>query len=222
MAKEYKTKILMTENVTHDVKRFILEKPEGFKFIPGHSIMMSINTPNWKNESRSFTMTSTNEDRVVEFTIKRYDEHEGVTKALHTLNPGDELILADMFGSVRYNNPGIWLAAGAGITPFLAIFRQLYKENKLKGNRLIYSNKTHADIINEQELIKLFGEDLTLILTREERQGYKSSRINEEFIKEEIKNFDQDFYVCGPDQFIIDIRKALKKMKANAQVLSFE
>jgi hypothetical protein len=37
-------KIISVESVTHDVKRFTIQKPEGFKFIPGQATEVSINT----------------------------------------------------------------------------------------------------------------------------------------------------------------------------------
>lgn len=222
MAQEQIVRILLIEEVTHDVKRFIVEKPEGFTFIPGHSCLISINTQELRDEKREFSFTSTNEDLALEFHIKRYDEHDGITKKMHLLKPGDELIIADVFGTVRYKgSPGVWIAAGAGLTPFLGIFRQLKKEGRLSGNKLIYSNKLHKDIINEQELIQLFEKDLVLVLTREKKESYQYGRISQELIKKHIKDFSCDFYICGPDQFVSDIKKILSGLKANADVLSF-
>jgi ferredoxin-NADP reductase len=44
-------KIISVESVTHDVKRFTIQKPEGFKFIPGQATEVSINTPALKMKS---------------------------------------------------------------------------------------------------------------------------------------------------------------------------
>jgi ferredoxin-NADP reductase len=44
-------KIVSVESVTHDVKRFTIQKPEGFKFIPGQATEVSINTPALKMKS---------------------------------------------------------------------------------------------------------------------------------------------------------------------------
>ena len=218
---EYIVKILTIRTETHDVKRFFLEKPLGFQFVPGHSLMISINTPELKNEKREFSMTSLNDDKILEFAIKRYDNHNGITKKLHALKAGDELILSDIFGSIRYKNPGIWIAAGAGITPFLAIFRQLEKDNKLEGNILLFSNKEHKDIICERELNLIFKDKCIFTLTRESKEGYENSRIDIEFLKKHIKDFNQDFYVCGPDEFVNSIKKALAEMKAKTHILAF-
>lgn len=57
---EYKVKILEASYISHDVKRFITEKPEGYHFIPGQGTDISINLPDWKDKLRPFTFTSLN------------------------------------------------------------------------------------------------------------------------------------------------------------------
>ncbi len=217
----YIVKILAMRDETHDVKRFILEKPAGFSFVPGHSMLIAINKPGLEEERREFSMTSVNDDKVLEFTIKRYDEHDGITKKLHALEPGDELIISDMFGSVRYKNQGVWIAGGAGITPFLAIFRQLHKENKIENNVLFFSNKEHRDIICERELKLIFGKNAVFTLTREKKEDYEFGRINQEMLKRYTFSFDKDFYVCGPDAFVHEMKQALAVLKATAQIVEF-
>src|SRR5688572_24080770 len=121
-------KITETSYVTHDAKRFVLEKPPGLTFIPGQSVNVSINLPEWKDKLRPFTFTSLPEDDHVEFIIKIYRNSNGVTQKLESINRGDELILHDVFGELRYREKGVFIAAGSGITPFLSSFRSLYKK----------------------------------------------------------------------------------------------
>ena len=120
-------RILMTEFVTHDVKRFIVERPEGYDFLPGQATEMSINIPGYEEEKRPFTFTSLTEDLVLEFTIKGYPR-DGVTQKLHELHPGNELIRRDVWGTIDFKHPGVFIAGGAGITPFIAILRRLRAE----------------------------------------------------------------------------------------------
>jgi ferredoxin-NADP reductase len=218
-------KILRIEQETHDVKRFIVEKPEGYKFIPGQATDVSINKLKWKNEERSFTFTSLNEQPYLEFIIKKYEEHNGVTNELHKLIIGDELIIREVFGTINYKGNGVFIAGGAGITPFIAILRQLNKENKLKGNKLIFSNKTSKDIILEKEFKEMFKdnpEDLILTLTVEINEDYENKMIDEEFLKLKIKDFKQNFYICGPDKMMKDLKNILNKLGAKTDLVVFE
>ena len=49
--------LLMSEFITHDVKRFVVSKPSGFAFQPGQGVELAINQPEWKEECRPFTPT---------------------------------------------------------------------------------------------------------------------------------------------------------------------
>ena len=215
-------KVIESNFINHDVKRFVVEKPEGFDFIPGQAVNISINEPEWKKELRPFTFTNEKETKNLEFIVKIYNEHKGVTNKLAGVNSGDELILHDVFGAIHFEKPGIFIAAGTGITPFLAIFRDLYKKNKLRGNKLIFVNKTALDIIAFNELNRMFKQDIMHVLTREGVVGFKGKRIDRKFLIENIADFSQHFYVCGPSDFVEDILRILKDLGASSDSLVFE
>jgi len=219
---EHIVKILKTENVTHDVKSFRVQKPDGYSFTPGQATEASINKPELKDEKRPFTFTSLNDDAELEFTIKIYKERDSVTKALDELKEGDEIIIHDVWGAIHYKSPGVFIAGGAGVTPFIAIFRQLYKDGKIEGNRLILSNKTEKDIILKDEFEKMLGKDFYNTLTREKSDKYDNRKIDENFLKELVKDFNQNFYVCGPDKFVEDIQVILEKLGTSTDSIVLE
>src|SRR5512143_3317014 len=145
-------KLLMSQFVTHDVKHLIVSKPAGFSVVPGQGVELAINRPGLREQGRPFTPTGLAEDGVLEFTIRAYPAHAGVTQALHQLAPGAELLMSDPFGTIHYQGPGVFIAGGAGITPFLAILRDLARKGEADGQALIFSNKTPRDVICEKEL----------------------------------------------------------------------
>lgn len=210
-------KIISVQPVTHDVKRFRIEKPAGYQYTPGQATDVAINKTGWENELRPFTFTSLNNNEWLEFTIKRYEDHNGVTNLLHQLAEGDELLIHDVWGAIEYKGPGYFIAGGAGITPFIAILRELHQQNNLTGNVLFFSNKTASDIIYRQELAAMLGENVHFILTREQH-----IHINKEFLQSNIPDFNQHFYVCGPDKMITDVNAALEQLGATADSLVFE
>jgi len=112
-------RILEIEEVTHDVKCFRMEKPAGYQFVPGQATDVAINKPGLEEEKRPFTFTALNAAPYLEFTIKGYPDHHGVTQQLHQLQPGDELIIEDAWVPIEYKSPGYFIAGGAGITPFV-------------------------------------------------------------------------------------------------------
>ncbi len=220
--KQYIVKIKEAGFITHDVKRFVVERPPGYNFIPGQATEVSVNTPEWKNEKRPFTFTGLKEWNYLEFLIKIYPKHNGVTKELGKANVGDELIIRDVFGAILFKRPGVFIAAGTGITPFIAIFRDLKKKKKLFGNRLIYSNKMASDIILHAELLKMFENNFLSVITREHIIGFLGKRIDRDFLIEKIRDFSQYFYVCGPDEFVSRITGHLQDLGADSESIVIE
>jgi len=227
---EFIVKILEIKHVTHDVKRFRVEKPSGYSFHPGQATELSVNRPGWEEAKRPFTFTCLTEDPYLEFTIKRYPERHGVTDLLHQLRPGDEVILRDVWGAIEYKRAGCFIAGGAGITPFLAIFRQLDHQKAVTGNTLFFSNKTAADVIEEEQLRSILGQNAVFILSQvkkggnpqEKKDGYLYGRIDADFLRKHITDFRQPFYICGPDPMIHEISGLLTGMGASPETLVFE
>jgi ferredoxin-NADP reductase len=219
---EHTVRINHIENVTHNVKRFQFEKPAGFHFTPGQAADVSINKDGWREEKRPFTFTALNEWSFLEFTIKMYSDHPGVTNELNTLQPGDELIISDAWGAIEYKGPGYFIAGGAGITPFIAILRQLHKENKLAGNKLFFSNKTSRDIILQEELTAMLNGDAIYVITDKLDKNYYNGYIDETFLEKNVDDFNKHFYLCGPDKMIKDLQGILEKLGAVPEALVFE
>jgi len=219
---DFTVTLMMSEFVTHDVRRFIVTRPEGFEFEPGQGVELAIAAPEWQDQSRPFTPTSLKDDQVLEFTIKAYPEHNGVTRALHQLRPGDNLLMSKPFGTIRYKGPGVFIAGGAGITPFIAIVRDLARKQKLAHQGMIFSNKTPADIICEKELRHAFGDKLVLTCTQSAAPGYAQRRIDKEFLTEHVTDFNQQFYLCGPPGFMDAVTAALRDLGVEADSLVFE
>ena len=139
-----------------------------------------------------------------------------VTQQLGLLRPGDELILHDVWGAIQYKGEGTFIAGGAGVTPFIAIFRQLYEEKAIGGNKLLCSNKTVGDIILKDEFSEMLGGNFINTITGENAAGYDHSRIDEAYLTEKIQDFNQEFYICGPDEMIGAVQQALNNLGASA------
>jgi ferredoxin-NADP reductase len=218
---EHIVKILGIEQVTHDVKRFLVEKPEGYSFIPGQATEVSINTPELKDEKRPFTFTCLNREPFLEFTIKIYPTHNGITNELGKLKPGAELIIRDVWGAISYKGKGVFIAGGAGITPFISIFRDLRAKNEISGNRLIFANKTKADIILENELRDMLGDAFINILSDEKDNSYFHGMITENFLKDNIDD-SRNFYLCGPPPMMDTVKKQLASLGVGENSITLE
>ncbi len=219
----YNVTIRDVKEITRDVNQYTFEKPEGYEFEPGQATEVAIDKDGWRDEKRPFTFTSLSEDPHLQFTIKIYPDHNGVTEQIGKLSEGDSFIIDDPWGTIQYKGPGVFLAGGAGVTPFIAIFRDLYKRGEIDGNRLIFSNKTAKDIILEKEFRKILGDNFLNTLTDvEESDQYLTEFMDKEFIETHIDDFDQNFYVCGPPKFVTDISTYLQELGADTEGIVFE
>ena len=219
---EHIVKIISVDQVTHDVKRFRFEKPAGYSFIPGQATDVSINIPEWKNEKRPFTFTCLNKESYLEFTIKIYPSHKGVTNELGKIKPGAELIIRDVWGAISYKGKGVFIAGGAGITPFISILRDLHTKNEIPGNTLIFANKTKADIILEDELRSLLGNSFINILSDEKADGYFHGMVSKNFLKSTVDDLNRKYYVCGPQPMIDAVLKQLADLGVGENSITLE
>jgi ferredoxin-NADP reductase len=214
-------KVLETEMLTHNVKRFRLDKPAGLIFIPGQATELAINKPGLENEFRPFTFTSLPDENTIEFIIKMYTGHNGMTENLANVNAGDEIILNDVFGTINYQGPGLFIAAGAGITPFIAIFRNLYKKNELKGNTLLFANRTEEDIILKDELEKMLGDNYINIIEKGKDENAPPKFIGKDLIAQHYRE-GLNYYICGPEKFTLTMMNYLMELGADKSIIIIE
>jgi len=215
-------KILDTVRVTHNVRQYRLERPAGYTFTPGQAIEVSIDREGWRDRKRPFTFTALPDAEQLEFTIKSYFDHAGVTNELWSLGAGDSLILRDVWGTIQYKGSGTFIAGGAGVTPFIAILRHLKATGKIAGNRLIVSNRTEKDIILRDEFEAMDGLDIIWTVTGEPGSTLLQERIDADFLKRHVPDLDQNFYLCGPDPMVDDLRALLEAAGADVGNVTWE
>lgn len=215
-------RIRKVESVTHNVRRFTLDRPDGIEFVSGQAAEVSVNKPGWEGELRPFTFTSLAHWDFLEFTTKIYPDHHGVTGQLGKLVAGDELIIHDVFGTIHYVQEGTFIAGGAGVTPFISIFRQLQHDGKLGSNRLIFSNRTTKDIILKEEFEKMPGARFINVISDENTEKYYNGRIDAEFLLSTVKDFSGYFYICGPDAMVEGLQRTLVELGASESRIIIE
>lgn len=215
-------KILDTVPVTHNVRHYRLERPKNYNFSPGQATEVSIDRDGWQDKKRPFTFTCLPDADMLEFTIKSYFDHSGVTNELWSLGAGDRLILRDVWGTIQYRGPGTFIAGGAGVTPFIAILRHLNASGKIAGNRLIVSNQTEKDIILREEFEAMKGLDILWTVTNDARSKLLQERIDADFLRRHVGNFEQNFYLCGPDPMVGQLRGFLEDLGADVSNVTWE
>lgn len=117
-------------------------------------------------------------------------------------------------------------AAGSGITPILSFGKKLKLQNGKM--HLFYGSKTESDIIFKKDLDKLSNAvDTKYFLSRETKSGYEVGKLTKEAILEIIKtNLDllkaDGFYLCGPEEMIMNASEVLKTLGVSEDKINFE
>lgn len=217
-----KVNIKSIKRLTHDVLEITTTKPKDCEFKPGQAIRMAVCKNGWKDEDRPFTFTSLPSDEGLEFIIKIYPSHNGMTEQLYNLTITDELSLEKIYGAIEYKGKGIFLAGGAGITPFISILKDLQTKNELVGNSLVFANKTEKDIFLQDWLNNVLGENYRNILSEEKKENYLYGQIDKDFLKENITDYAQYFYVCGPPKMSESIIENLQDLGVDKKYIVAE
>jgi ferredoxin-NADP reductase len=212
-------KIKSISHINYNVLQIVTEKPEHFNFKPGQATEISINRNGWQAEKRPFTFTSLPESEFLEFTIKIYPIHKNVTDQMDELVVNDELILHEVFGTISYKGEGVFIAGGAGVTPFICILRSLQSKNKIGNNKLIVANNIKDEIILEEEFKEMLGDNVINILTHENINGYSHGLITEDFLREHITDTSRYVYLCGPPPMMDAVEKQLVNLNIDEKLI---
>lgn len=219
---EYKITVKHIEHINHNVLHLTTNKPEGYSFSPGQAAEIAIDSDKWRDKKRPFTFTSLPEDSQLEFVIKVYPEHNGVTEHLESLKKGDTLIIGEPWGAINFKGEGSFIAGGAGITPFIAILKDLKEKDKLKSNRLFFANQKAKDIIYKDKLMSWLNDDLHVILSKEDHQDFAYGHIDKPFLKSQNLDTSKPVYLCGPPKMMDALQSVLAEMGLSEQLLVTE
>jgi ferredoxin-NADP reductase len=219
---EHTISVRSIEELTHDVRRYRCEKPDGYEYEPGQATELHLDRDGWRDERRPFTFTSLPDADHLEFTIKSYPDHDGVTEQIGRTRVGDRFVIGDAWGAITDHGPGTFIAGGAGVTPFIAILKQRLANGSLDGCHLICSNKTEADIIMREEWEAMPGLRTTFLVTEEPDSPLAADQLDRSSLETMIDGTDRQFYVCGPPAMVEDISSALESLGAEAAGITLE
>ncbi len=201
------------ETVTHDVNRLTFEKPDGFDHTPGQATDFALDREGWRDEARPFTFTSMPREDRLEFVIKSYPDHDGVTEQIAKLEAGDTVLIGDPWGAIEDKGDGVFIAGGAGVTPFIPILRRKLEDHgTLEGNTLVFSNRCEDDIIMREEFERMPGLRCHWTVTEEIGSPLARGMIDAEMLRDFVDPEKDICYVCGPDPMVEAMPSELKEL----------
>ena len=161
---------------------------------------------------RSYSIASGPNNGKLELTVELIEDGEVSPYLVEELRHGDTFELRGPIGGwfawdPSQGGPLLLVGGGSGVVPLRAMLRARTADIPA---RLIYSARTLEDVIYRNELEGL-GDDLVLTLTREQRGGFHSGRVDADLLREAGFSPAQDprIFVCGPTPFVESVASAL-------------
>lgn len=148
-----------------------------------------------------------------------------------TAKIGDELTVSAPMGNFKMVDAGksyVAFAAGSGITPILSMAKSISLSDGGKLD-LFYGNKTKDMIMFKDELDQLNKDHVHVgyWLSQEEQEGFQHGRLSKDTISSIIKSDlsllkKEGFFICGPEQMIVDTLEALKTFGVSENKIHYE
>jgi ferredoxin-NADP reductase len=164
---------------------------------------------------RSYSIASGPNNGRLELTVERIEDGEVSPYLVGELQHGDSFELRGPIGGYFAWDPAdggplLLVGGGSGVVPLRSMLRARTPDVPA---RLIYSSRTFEDVIYRDELEAL-GDDLVLTLTREQREGVRSGRVDADLLREAGFPPGQEprIFVCGPTPFVESVASALVEL----------
>jgi ferredoxin-NADP reductase/predicted pyridoxine 5'-phosphate oxidase superfamily flavin-nucleotide-binding protein len=197
--------------------------------LPGQHLPIRVTPPGAASaEFRNYTLSIAPSDGAYRISVKR----DGlVSRLLHNLAVGDTIEARAPAGAFTIDaaekRPAVFLAAGVGITPMLAMLRHVVYEGARKRRTrpiwLFYSAHTKAERAFDGEIaslveaaegavkiVRLLGKPVGAVAGLDyDEEG----RIGVELLKAKLAFDDYDFYMCGPAAFMQSVYDGLRDLQ---------
>jgi len=223
-------KVSNVQRLTEDSVKISFDVPNdlssNFDFIAGQYLTI-IKNINGEELRRSYSICSAPSEKL-SIAVKKVPYGKFSNWALNSLNEGDELLVSEPQGNFKLDSNARFIVsfvAGSGITPILSMVKKL--ENEVADFRLFYGNKTANSVMFKSELANLRNTKTTFAYSKEQVEGEIYGRLTKEKITEIIKSdlnlLKADaYYMCGPEELILNAKSVLEMFGVNKGKIHFE
>lgn len=226
-------KIKQIDRLTKDAVKVVFDVPEElqeqYTYVPGQYLNLILDL-NGEKVHRSYSICSdVNEPLAI--GVKKVENGLVSSYFNDKAKAGDELEVGFPIGNFKLSKvEGNYVAivGGSGITPVLSIAK-LINGTSAGSLELFYGNRDDQSIMFEEELNMLSSDKVntTHIFSEQEKEDFLHGLLTEEMITQIIKNDlellkAKGFYLCGPEQVIVNAQKVLKKFGVSEEKMYYE
>ncbi len=194
---------------------------------------------NGEDIRRSYSLCSSPLENEMRVAVKKIEDGKFSTFANDILKEGDKLEVMPPMGnfytdlSPNQTKSYVAFAAGSGITPIMSIIKTTLQTEPDSRFTLLYCNKNVHSIIFKEAIEGLKNQFLNRFqvyhfLTREMQD---IPMFNGRFDKEKINEIlgtlvnvehTDDYFICGPEEMIMDIKNGLESKGVDGKKIHFE
>jgi glycine betaine catabolism B len=215
---QFEAEVIQAIQRTNDAKSIRFKKPEGFDYLPGQWISVTLD-PGDDRKTKPLSLSSSPTDNFLEIT-KRLTGHV-FSNAIDALRVGDKALLRGPNGKFTFQgeyNKVCMLSAGIGITPLHSMIRYSTDKSLKTDIILLYSNRYidkipfKDDLDGMQRRNKNLSVMITITAPSQNWNGLKG-RISREMIEKVVTDYSERvFYTSGPSPMVDAMKAVLKEM----------
>lgn len=217
--------IVSIKDETHRVRTLALEVADWPGHLAGQHADVRLTADDGYQAQRSYSIATPPEAPMIELTVEMIEDGEVSPYLNGEARVGDVFELRGPIGgyfvwTVGIDGPLVLVGGGSGVVPLMAMLRH----RAIAGHRapalLLYSSRSHSDIIYREELERLAATDpsLTIIhtLTRAQPPGWQGHRrrIDEAMLTEIgiAALTDPNIFVCGSTPMVENASQTLIRL----------
>ena len=211
----YSARVLSKTFVSDEIILLKVEAPFGFKGGQFCNLYKS------DELSRSYSIASSDNDRELEFHIKRLEQGQFSRWAADSLEPGDEIQLQGPFGECFYidndalnKRPILLCGIGTGLAPLIGVIRTAIKNRHASDITLIIGAKNGDSFYLEKELLAIRETYPTLkiywLANEPGERPPEHLQIADiyDFVKIHVSDLESHtVYLCGAPSFVQRMKK---------------
>ena len=222
--------VVKIDKLTDEAVQITFDVPESlqnqFNFIPGQYLTLDL-TVNGQVARRSYSICSKPGEPLA-IGVKAVKNGLISNYLTQNIRVGETVFVAHPTGNFKLNSTSkhiVAFAAGSGITPILSMAKAI--EGTEQNMRLFYGNRTKQASLFLSELDQLTATSTTHFLSGEHVEGTHTGRLDKAqvtaAIKADLSLLKADaFYICGPEEMLLDVKSALTFFGVNEEKIHFE
>ncbi len=212
MASSFSLSFLKKLQRTNDVVSFFFEKPEGFDFIPGQYLYITIphQDADDRGTTRYFTISASPTHENLMITTKILNRPSTFKRHLNQLQAGDTVTTFGPMGTFvldeTANRHHVLLAGGIGMTPYYSMISYIADKKLSIPVTLLVSFSSEKEKVFYEELTALAKNNPQLSIS------YRSKKLSKELITKHIPG-DARYFLVGPSAMVEATKQLLTQLE---------